>query len=127
MSTHIEETVQDFQRGVRAKLTVDNHTLSDLWVHWTGDVDGDDQWDFLQNGHSATRDSRRVNPGNKATYTLGVYRNNDGKHGAQIGSNFDVGVKGGLADLVELIRKGDNLAYYLASDAAKIITIGLLG
>ncbi|QEH39277.1 hypothetical protein OJF2_78920 (plasmid) [Aquisphaera giovannonii] len=119
--------LEDFNRGVRAKLTIDNHSLTDLHVHWTGDVDEDDKWDFLPHGHSATHDSRRVDPGNKATYELRVYRNDNGKPGAQIGDAFYIKVGGGLADLATLARSGDYLGYVLASASANILIIGLLG
>lgn len=119
--------LEDFALGVRAKLTMDNHTLSDLHVHWTGDVDGDDRWDFLQNGHSQTRDSRKVDLGNKAKYELRVHRNNDGQPGDQIGGTFYIKVNGGLADLATLVRSGNNLGYVLASDVANLIIIGVFG
>lgn len=105
--------------GRRLNLAVHNHTLTDLHIHWTQDVHEDDKWDFIPNGHSKERTSRKVDE--DATFRIEVYRNDNGSVGAFIGAfNQVVSYVVGREE-IELIRKDNKLYRVSASQIIQYI------
>jgi len=109
--------------GGRARLCINNHSLSDLHVHWTGDVHEDDQWDFIPNGNSAERKSCKVE--GLADFRLEVHRNDNGNPGPRLGDPFHVKIIRDAYDAIELIRVGDQLWFIRASTVVREL-IGVL-
>lgn len=80
-------------RGERMFLVLDNRALLDVWVKWDIDTHQAPQTDFLQNGHSQERKSRKVPVSTGAVFGITVYRNAGGRIGDEIG-NFSITVQG---------------------------------
>jgi len=113
--------------GVRVRLAVRNNTLKDLWVHWTGQVDEDDKWDFVPNGNSVERRSERVT--SNASFRIDVHKNDNGKVGEHLGGfNQSVSIVT-TYDVVQLIAPRIELggveyvefSYITASGTATLI------
>lgn len=79
--------------GARTKLVIANRTFRDVHVQLTKNVHTGN-WGPFQINHNSERDaeSKKIDFGNKATFHVMVYRNNNGQAGDLIGE-FDHGVR----------------------------------
>ena len=92
-------------------LSIDNHTLVDLWLVWSGDASSTD---FVPNGHASKHGGGSIF---SANFLITVYRNANGQIGEKIG-NAAITVHG--ADAGELVVWGNFLFLVTATDAIKI-------
>jgi len=70
-------------RGIRVRLAIQNNTLRDLWVVWSGQVHEDYHEDFVPNGQSKERPSEKVT--SNANFRIDIHRNDGGRLGVHLG------------------------------------------
>lgn len=92
-------------------LSIDNHSLVDLWLVWSGDASSTD---FVPNGHASKHGGGSIF---SANFLITVYRNNGGQIGDKIG-NAAITIHG--ADAGELVVRDRFLFLVTATDAIKI-------
>lgn len=76
-------------RGERMRLNLSNHALLDLWVVWSNDVHQGPHTDFMPNGSTQERKSRKVDVLDGAFFTIEVFKNAGGSPGHKIGHFTD--------------------------------------
>lgn len=105
--------------GERMRLNLSNHALLDLWVVWSNDTHQAPQTDFMPNGSTQERKSRKVDVLDGAYFTIEVFKNNNGTQGDKIG-HFTDNVYG--YDHVEFLVVDVNGQNYFK--AISLVTIG---
>ncbi|MDB5347765.1 MAG: hypothetical protein JWP89_6142 [Schlesneria sp.] len=93
-------------------LTIDNHSLVDLWLVWTGDAESSD---LVSNGHASKHGGGNLV---SANFLVTFYKNDNGRVGQKIGNNA-FSVHG--ADAGELVVRGNFLYFISAGGVATLI------
>jgi hypothetical protein len=98
-------------KSPHSTLEIDNHTLTDLWLVWSGDANSQE---FVQNGHASKHGGGSIF---SANFLITVYRNNNGSIGSKIG---DAAINVHGADAGELVVQGNYLMLITATTAIQV-------